>query len=482
MTRFDLVPVDGGEPVQVPPGETVLGRGPFLRVSDRRVSRNHGLLENVDGQLRLKPTHLNPCFIQSSLSDEPQPLKRDQWHLLHHGDLFSLLPGQLIFRVEAEDEDPPTPKNSQIFEEQKEKVAPPLAAGGELEQSPPAACTSEEAPSSPSICPKQADSQEKAALEGRKKEVIAPPTEPRKRVLPDWMMAAVAGSSKKPALALKVQKPKATRSAATTSTATTSTVTTSTATRKPAQATPTRTSTSREEAQPSVKERPKKKSINQEEDPPPTKSESPSHRSATGSLPSEDEDDSAVMPAVSVPAKAQTNGSLQTSNIGNTYRNNPNPVSSTSAAPATVRTPCPYGKECYRKNPLHFQECSHPGDADYKEEEEEEDEELPECPYGTDCYRKNPLHRKEYKHTRRPGAPPTRKATKISYEDDDEEEDDDDEYEDSFIDDESLDGGDDSDYVPPPESDESVREDSQRLREEAQDLRQEAQNFLKRSK
>lgn len=44
-----------------------------------------------------------------------------------------------------------------------------------------------------------------------------------------------------------------------------------------------------------------------------------------------------------------------------------------------------------RKNPLHFQECSHPGDTDYEEEEEPEEEgeesELPECPYGTDCYR-----------------------------------------------------------------------------------------------
>lgn len=45
---------------------------------------------------------------------------------------------------------------------------------------------------------------------------------------------------------------------------------------------------------------------------------------------------------------------------------------------------------CCRKNPLHFQECSHPGDTDYEEEEEEEETQeadRPECPYGTDCYR-----------------------------------------------------------------------------------------------
>lgn len=41
-----------------------------------------------------------------------------------------------------------------------------------------------------------------------------------------------------------------------------------------------------------------------------------------------------------------------------------------------------------RKNPIHFQECSHPGDMDYEEEDEETDEaDRPECPYGTDCYR-----------------------------------------------------------------------------------------------
>lgn len=43
---------------------------------------------------------------------------------------------------------------------------------------------------------------------------------------------------------------------------------------------------------------------------------------------------------------------------------------------------------CSRKNPVHFQECSHPGDTDYEEEEEETEEaDRPECPYGTDCYR-----------------------------------------------------------------------------------------------
>uniref|UniRef100_A0A672I5H1 Zgc:165656 n=1 Tax=Salarias fasciatus TaxID=181472 RepID=A0A672I5H1_SALFA len=159
MTRFDLVPVDGGEPVHVPPGETVLGRGPFLR------------------------THLNPCFIQTSLADDPRPLEKGQWHLLHHGDLFSLLPGQLIFQVEVVDEDPATPRYQQ--------------ADCFL------LCQSNHQISSVTNQEVVGESSEKAVQEEEKKEVIVAPAEPRKRVLPDWMMAAATGISKKPALTPK---------------------------------------------------------------------------------------------------------------------------------------------------------------------------------------------------------------------------------------------------------------------------------------
>ncbi|XP_019745189.1 aprataxin and PNK-like factor [Hippocampus comes] len=80
MSSFELIPMHGGgDAIQLPPGETVLGRGPFLRVSDKRVSRHHGLLDNRDGRLRLKPTHRNPCFLQSSPGDEPRPLQKDAW-------------------------------------------------------------------------------------------------------------------------------------------------------------------------------------------------------------------------------------------------------------------------------------------------------------------------------------------------------------------------------------------------------------------
>ncbi|XP_021146679.2 aprataxin and PNK-like factor isoform X2 [Columba livia] len=69
------------------------------------------------------------------------------------------------------------------------------------------------------------------------------------------------------------------------------------------------------------------------------------------------------------------------------------------------RTPCMYGTGCYRKNPIHFQQFSHPNDDDYHETEtvtQDNDDNRPECPYGTACYRKNPQHKLEYKHS----APP----------------------------------------------------------------------------
>ncbi|NXP93814.1 APLF factor, partial [Passerina amoena] len=75
------------------------------------------------------------------------------------------------------------------------------------------------------------------------------------------------------------------------------------------------------------------------------------------------------------------------------------------------RTPCKYGSGCYRKNPIHFQQFSHPNDDDYHSMEmvaQVGDDSRPECPYGTACYRKNPQHKLEYKHS----APPGKRAVK----------------------------------------------------------------------
>ena len=80
---------------------------------------------------------------------------------------------------------------------------------------------------------------------------------------------------------------------------------------------------------------------------------------------------------------------------------------------------CPYGASCYRKNPVHFKEFSHPGDKDYTDTKtstitsvsstatikdgdssgtKSGSSSLPACKYGAKCYRKNLMHFAEYSH------------------------------------------------------------------------------------
>ena len=63
---------------------------------------------------------------------------------------------------------------------------------------------------------------------------------------------------------------------------------------------------------------------------------------------------------------------------------------------------CPYGARCYRKNPDHFVEFSHPKKAKGEDTTDSaptiKDDGLPPCKYGASCYRKNLLHFAEFSH------------------------------------------------------------------------------------
>ncbi|NXM27935.1 APLF factor, partial [Oxyruncus cristatus] len=129
------------------------------------------------------------------------------------------------------------------------------------------------------------------------------------------------------------------------------------------------------------------------------------------------------------------------------------------------RTPCMYGSACYRKNPIHFQQFSHPNDDDYYDMEiisQDNNDNRPECPYGTACYRKNPQHKLEYKHT----APSGKRTVEKDSANDGEAN----EYDlnDSFIDDEEEEcepTDEDSDWEP--SSEEKDNEDVETLVQEA---------------
>ncbi|NXR68082.1 APLF factor, partial [Rhadina sibilatrix] len=128
------------------------------------------------------------------------------------------------------------------------------------------------------------------------------------------------------------------------------------------------------------------------------------------------------------------------------------------------RTPCMYGSACYRKNPFHFQQFSHPGDDDYHAMEvvaQGDDDNRPECPYGTACYRKNPQHKLEYKHSAPPGKRAVEKGSDGAANEYD--------LNDSFIDDEEEEEceptDEDSDWEP--SSEEKDNEDVETLVQEA---------------
>ncbi|XP_063333170.1 aprataxin and PNK-like factor isoform X2 [Pelmatolapia mariae] len=457
MSGFDLVPVDGGDPVHLPPGETVLGRGPLLGISDKRVSRHHGLLENLSGELRLKATHLNPCFIQSTPTDDPRPLQKGSWHVLRHGDFFSLLPGRFIYEVVSVGGDERTPRNSQMSEEEEEETLP-VPPDPAVDLRPAARLNQEEPP--PSAAQEEDEEAERpfkgdSAGSVKDDQQGAAPSVTRRRVLPAWMLAAVPAA----------KTPSSTPTVRTCRPAAPSPATKRAAV---AQATPATTS-SPEEAEFTRKEeeRPRKRrKLSDDEEQP---EEAAAHRPAKPNK-SEDsgENDSFTMKAEAEDKanESEKEGKMsennRTSKRAEPAGSNGDAQSGPAPSKARVRTPCPYGKACYRKNPLHFQDCSHPGDTDYEEEEEED---KPECPYGSDCYRKNPLHRKEYKHTKKPARHVAKKTPA--------DEEDEDEYEDSFIDDDSEDAGDDSDYVPP---------DSDSGKEDIKGLQREATAFLKRRK
>ncbi|XP_060755038.1 aprataxin and PNK-like factor isoform X2 [Neoarius graeffei] len=471
MPSFELEQVDEGggrreEPIDLPHGDSVIGRGPFLGVSDKRVSRNHGILENVDGQLRLKPTHVNPCFVQTSLDASPQPLEKDRWHCLKDGSIFSLLPGKYIYRVHAVAEES-TPTNSQGFEEKEKEV---MGTVSETDQNSKSSRSCEEtlaytpqAKSTPSFTYESTMRDEthtagpaacnQVGVDSPCKYDTPDPLTPRKkRLLPDWMMdVAPAVPSTSSAKAAKRHPKPTVRS--------TPSSKRSAGPKRPRARLPSLSGDEEEEKEVEEDEEeecskaPRKRARKLESDPEESQDQAPVSKSSQ-ETPPEDEDASVAQEKEKECKRAE----------GATSRPESSRKSQTDGqqkAEVQRRTPCPYGTSCYRKNPIHFQECSHPGDNDYEEKQndkDDEDDDRPECPYGTDCYRKNPLHKKEYKHTK-PPAP-------VKDDNDDEDED---QYENSFINDDSEeedeDMDEDSDYVP--ESDDDEKEDIKQLQTEA---------------
>ncbi|XP_023021553.2 aprataxin and PNK-like factor [Leptinotarsa decemlineata] len=85
--------------------------------------------------------------------------------------------------------------------------------------------------------------------------------------------------------------------------------------------------------------------------------------------------------------------------------------SSSSGKNKTWRDRCWYGHSCYRKNPTHRSNLSHPGDEDYDSDSADD---RPACPFGATCYRVNMEHRRKFKHLGRPAPKPANVNVQIN--------------------------------------------------------------------
>uniref|UniRef100_A0A8C5XBL5 Aprataxin and PNK-like factor n=1 Tax=Microcebus murinus TaxID=30608 RepID=A0A8C5XBL5_MICMU len=188
---FELQPQDGGPRVALAPGETVIGRGPLLGITDKRVSRRHAILEVVSGQLRIKPIHTNPCFYQSSEKSQLLPLKTNLWRWLNPGDSFSLLVDKYIFRVlstHSEMEMECTLRNSQMLDEDDILKETPNSPVINLPDETTGASQLER---STEITETQTTTTESVSFLGECRDFSKQQTDlsQRKRILPAWMLA-----------------------------------------------------------------------------------------------------------------------------------------------------------------------------------------------------------------------------------------------------------------------------------------------------
>ncbi|XP_076315118.1 uncharacterized protein LOC143227574 [Tachypleus tridentatus] len=86
--------------IEIPSGKTVIGRGPLLGCADKKVSRNHAILDVHDGgKMDLLATHINPCFYQPQAKGEVRILKKDDKVHILPGDAIMLLRDSFKFKV-----------------------------------------------------------------------------------------------------------------------------------------------------------------------------------------------------------------------------------------------------------------------------------------------------------------------------------------------------------------------------------------------
>ncbi|XP_040594215.1 aprataxin and PNK-like factor isoform X1 [Mesocricetus auratus] len=507
---FFLQPLDGGPRVPVGPGQTVIGRGPLLGITDKKVSRRHALLEVVDNQLRIKPIHANLCFHQSSDKSQLLPMKTHSWCWLNPGDSFSLLLNKYSFRVfstQAEEEMECTLRNSQILDEDD--------VLSEMQKSPvinlPDKTTgTSQLQGSPEITKGRCTAIEPMSSAGARGDICEHQLQPaqRKRILPAWMLAESLSDQNLSAPAKGVDKDAIQRSGKQ------GTCEDKTPVNKEQHGRKRLISPGNLENMSAEQDPGKKCKSSDQEGLVVSSKEVPESLSSitlsdtdmgtmkinelSHAVPIEELGEVTNHKAISKATAneegetvrhPESHSSVQSKSLpeplqGFHPESSPAPsgpdashtvagsVLGTSKESKVRRVPCMYGANCYRKNPLHFQHLSHPGDSDYGDIQVTDEGDRPECPYGASCYRKNPQHKMEYRHS----ALPVRAA--VDDHSDDAGHPSENDLNDSFPEDDEEEEGyeptdEDSDWHPGKDDEE---------KEDVEELLKEAERFMKRKK
>ncbi|XP_057316408.1 aprataxin and PNK-like factor [Hydractinia symbiolongicarpus] len=384
-----LINTDSNEKISLPDGETEIGRGPFLKVTDKRVSRSHAIVQVKNGELLLKPVHKNPTFHCSAGDDKYHILKKDDWKQLLHGDCISLLPNSLFFTVEVTQDKTQAYSIDENVEDSATTSVDVITTKGDMSllQSTTALTTVPSSTTSNSFVSKT-------------------------RTLPSWMLQT-------------------------------------------------------ESSQPKKKPKPAKKATKERDSSPNEKVTDVTLGEDKISIISKEQEQIVSFSTTDASMSKET-----ASNVAAREQQNPSkPV-------------CPYGSQCYRKNPAHFVEYTHSNAAN---DQPTDDDDKPECEYGTSCYRKNAQHLRDYKHTKdiddsdeanrqtRQRTASTKKKSIIDSRSDDDGEPNTYDYDDSFIDDgmtssESYENDDDDSDFNPGGDKESEDEDIQELVSEAKEF------------
>lgn len=476
MGKITLVRLDGDakHEVEIPVGETIIGRGPVMQCTDKRVSRTYAQIKvSEDGTVELTSTSLNPCYY----NDEKVITKSSSVEL-KIGDRFSFLPNSYCYCVKAS---PPNAEegtsSSDIITNSVGTDAEPLTVeeNGARSVNPDAAYTVEVTPAADApgeeTSAALAGTASAADLSGEMTDPDVPSDGSKcapadaspgsvSKYVPKWLLAATERAKR------RGEEPSGEESG----------------TKKAKTGHGASGSEAAEEKSPVRDASGGSEKDDGEADARAPESAAPASAAHRTSDDGESEEPAVAKLGVEEPAWGQSpprpakdsqpaGGAVEEkTRSGGAEEAAADRTRDRSPLRPVRREPCRYGIKCYRKNPQHRAEFSHPGDPDYK------DDDRPECPYGTECYRKNPLHWQTYKHTKKPDKR-TKKRQRVKKgapkDADENSEEDDYDYDDPFLNDASSD-----DYEPTESgSDETASEGEEE--EDANRTKKEAKRFVR---